>query len=510
MDALSILKPKSRLQQLKGWLSRPFKGWFKDKDVRVLSSHKGTSLEPTPGWQHRQHLRERQIAHTIQPSPFITPPIEEEEDELLTSIGLKEAALTELQALLQQQIFTMQIKAYREMNRNLLIVLQKLKSYSNQNNWQKVSEILRHHMPLLQINDFEPIRQEYEQINQMTDVLPPPPTPALVRYPLPMEPKPLRIINPDPPAAIPSAANQLTQLDNGQINLFVGDIISINRKVHPNIESLVCPHRADPQRPTPILDQLALLEPSLNDRVFTDRMQTLDAGSSMITAPGKIAGKGFGNIVHTIVPEKWDNQAHARLLNAYVSAIRQAHKQGSASIAIPVMSRYLSLTVENEVLLARRAIQYFLNNMDNTLGPPPRIYLVFPDNPDGITMRNQHLALNITRPMLNFNPGIREEHNRLLQLRLERVLDQVLPARGNMNISQRMQWLSRTVDNAIDQLERHEDLDGDGADLMHYIDNAKYALEQNLDHLSEDEIALAKKYLIDFEDRLFPYIHEDD
>ena len=506
MKVLSFLNPKARLQQLKGWLEKPFKGWFNDKDVRVLSSHKNASLKPTAGWQYRQHLRERRVTQAVQKAPLIPP---SEEDKLQDNIELKEKALTELRALLKQQVFTRQVQAYKEGNRNLLIVLQKLKTYASQNNWQKVSEILRHHMPLLQVNDFDPVLREYERINKMADVLPPPELPP-EKIPGPVQPEPMQIMNPDSPVSIPSAAKQLTPLDNGQVNLFLGDITEINQKVHPCIETLVCPHRANSQRSTTILTQLALLEPDLNDWMFKKRMQEVNVGDSIITMPGKIAEKGFTSLVHTVLPECWDNLPNARLLGAYVSAIRQAHKQGSASIAIPILSRYLNLTVEQHVQLARIAIQYYLKNLDDTPGPPPKIYLVFPDNLVGTSMRNQHMTLNITKPLLDFNPDNRAEHNAVSRLRLERILNPILPARNGLDITGRMQWLSQTVDNAIAKLDRHEDPGEDGKDLLDYIDNAREALERNPSQLDQDEKALAKNYLINFEKRLAPYIHHKD
>ena len=511
MDGLPLLKPKSRFQQLKGWLKNPFKGWFNSKDVRVLSNHAGASLEPTPGWQHRQQLHQRNIDE-VSAEPIIAPPEpDEEEDELMTAIEIRDAALKELQAHLKQQVFDMQLEAYRNSNRNLLIVLQKLKGYSSQNNWQKVSEILRHHMPLLGVKNFDAILAEYQRINTMELAVTEPVsagTPPAAYQPQPA-PLPLHLKNPDTPAAIPSAAGKLTQLDNGQVNLFLGDITTINQKVHPPVETLVCPHRGDPTRLTTILEQLKDLEPRLKDRVFMDRMQQVDSGTSIITEAGNIARRGFSSVVHTVLPERWDSQPNARLLSAYVSAIRQAHNRGASSIAIPILSRYMKLSPRHEAMLAHRAIQYYLNHPD-TPADPPKIFLVFPDNPQGRKLHDQHFSLNLTRPLINFAPDNQVEHNRVLRLRLERILDPILPPRDGLNIAGRMDWLAEAVDRSITLLEQHQDLGDEGAGLLAYFDEAKERLRNHQDQLNEDEFVLAQKFLVDLEEKLNPYIHYEE
>ncbi|WP_354009065.1 macro domain-containing protein [Endozoicomonas lisbonensis] len=499
MNPLSGTKTRPRLQTIKEWLKKSFKGWFKDKPVRVLSSHVGRSLKSTPDWSSPPDIRERDTSHH---DPLIASSPPALKRQKTRPSAKNTASLQQLASEIASEAFKVKMKGYSDQNLPLMKQMNQLKTLVDSRDWLSVETFIEQSLETQGIQNFSIYRRRYRAIANTTPYMPQPGSSTL-----PTGTK-LKHRNASPtPVAKPSAALSVLSFRNGQVNLFSGDITRINHKVHPGIDTIVCPHRSEQRRTTPTLETLADREPALNQRGLLDQLQTLESGHSMITAAGKVSELGFKQIVHTILPEQWDSQPTARLFNAYVSAIREAHNQGSVSIAIPILSRYMNLPVNSEAQIAHMAIQYYLNHPD-TKPEPPRIYLVFPENAIGEQLRVEHQQLNMDTPASQARLRPTTHSPLIIKRQLEQALDGILPVKDGMPIAARMQWLTEEVDRLIELIKDGQDPGKDSDRLIDYLDTAEDNLDANSLHLSSDELALARKFINDLNDKLRPYYNQ--
>ena len=500
MNPLSGTKARPRLQTIKEWFKKSFKGWFKDKPVRILSSHVGRSLQSAPDWSSPPDIRERDTSRHDHPPTVSSPPAHKRQETSPSAENT--ASLQQLASDIASEAFNVKMKGYSNRNLPLMKQMNQLKALVDSRDWLSVDTFIEQNMERQGIQNFSIYRRRYRAIANTTPYMP-----KASSSTLPTDTR-LEHRNASPtPVARPSAALSVLSFRNGQVNLFKGDITRINHKVHPSIDTIVCPHRSEQRRTTPTLETLANREPALNQRRLLDQLETLESGHSMVTAAGKVSELGFKQIVHTILPEQWDSQPTARLFNAYVSAIREAHNQGSKSIAIPILSRYMNLPVNSEALIAHRAIKYYLNHPD-TKPEPPGIYLVFPENAIGEQLREEHYQLNMDtsasharRPSATHSPLI-------VKRQLEQALDGILPIKDDMPVAARMQWLTEEVDRLIELIRDGQDPGEDSDQLIDYLDTAEDNLDANPFHLSSGEQALARKFINDLNDKLRPYYNQ--
>ena len=487
MNPLSGSKARPKLQVITEWLKKPFKALFKSKPVRVLPSHVGRSLNPSPDWGNSPDLRERD---TRRHDPLSGP-------ELMQQEGHSSLSHRQMVSDLSRQTFNVKMEGYRSQNLRLMKLMNQLKRLIDGQHWQAVDRFIEDKLESQGIEDFSIYRRQCKALAEVTPYT----TRANADNPSPDTTLTQRTASPVP-VPMPSALLSVLSFKNGQVNLFSGDITKINHKVHPDVDTIVCPHRSEQRNTTPVFDTLADIEPALNHRKTLAPLKALEAGQSFITEAGKTASLGFKRIVHTVLPEPWDKQPEARLFRAYVSAIKTAHEQGSRSIAIPILGRYMNLSVQNEAGIAHQAIEYYRNDLD-TKPVPPCVYLAFPENTVGLALREEHYQLNMkdavddARPLTN--SPIR------LRMQLEQALDGILPKKGNMSIAERVQWLGEETDRIVelisDELDPGEAID----DLVDYLDSAASNLQTRLDRLSMDEQLLVRQYLNDFREKLAPY-----
>ncbi|UYM16402.1 macro domain-containing protein [Endozoicomonas euniceicola] len=491
MNPLSDSKARPRLQAFKKWLKRSFKGLFKDKPVRILTSHVGRSLQAAPDWSTQPDIRDRDISCHDHPSTTSFPSHE-------TKVSAADTASEQqLASDLASRAFKLKMEGYRNRNIQLMQKMSLLKAYVDSRDWSLVDSFIEQHLERQGVHDFSIYRRQCKAIANAT---PHRPHSTSSSTSLPTDTKLERRKTSPMPVRL-----SVLSFRNGQVNLFSGDITRINHKVHPGINTIVCPHRSEQRQTTPILETLTGREPALSHRGLLDQLQALESGQSMVTAAGKVSELGFKQIVHTILPEQWDSQPTARLFNAYISAIREAHHQDSASIAIPILSRYMNLSVKNEAQIAHRAIEYYLNHPD-TKPAPPRIFLVFPENAIGEQLRKAHYQLNMDSTSKNAPPA--NHSSRIDKRQLEEALESILPTKEGMPVAARMQWLTEETDRLIELIRDGQD-PGEASDqLIDYLDTAEDSLDANRHHLSTNEQILVRKFLNDLNDRLRPYYHQ--
>ncbi|AMO56815.1 hypothetical protein GZ77_02380 [Endozoicomonas montiporae] len=494
MTPLSGSRARPKFQRLKQGLANLFKGWFKNKPVRVLPSHVGRSLSDAPDLSNPQDLRERATSKK-RPLFGLSSRSHARNHDQAYHHHLTNAR--QLISDIAREAFKAKVKAYKDGNVGLMKLMNQLKSHADQQDWESVENLIEAHQERSAIKPFSIYRRQCKALAEAKRLTPAPAEETAVPD---IRLKERNISH--TPVAMPSATLSLLSFKNGQLNLFGGDITKINHKVHPNINTIVCPHRSDKRQTTPILDTLAGVEPGLRQRSLLDQLDRLEAGQSLFTDAGDTSKLGFRQIVHTLLPEPWDSQPEARLFSAYINAIKTAHEQGSRSIAIPILSRYLNLSVQDEARIAHLAITYYLSDPD-TKPSPPSIYLAFPENEVGDALREEHYQLNMKDPVPDKQPA--SPSPLMVQAQLEHALKDILPEKDNMPIAGRMRWLTEEVDRIIELIRDNQDPGAASDELIQYLDSAALYLNVNAHHMNPEDQLLARKFLGDLNIKLAPY-----